>query len=307
MLKTWRRRKNARLLVAITFHFVPDRLRYLDEVIGALAGYPVSKRKIVVVTNTTEKAEQASLWHLFEKHKLAAKRDGWLCVVTDLPNPYLLTWAHKRLIIDEFLASDGEYTHFAYIEGDERLSFENFAYFLAAREMLRNTKLLPGFLRTEWSTKRQLYVNQDNWKPIVVADRPFVCVRDYIFVDPVNPYCGAFVLDRELAVEHAASRSFTDINGLIVHGGIRERAAAGLTFEAPPPPFNSRVVMPVSLRTRTAPDCALLPHLPNNYADVPTTAHGKIAMNELFQFTRNQLCPCGSDLRYKHCHGVFVG
>jgi SEC-C motif len=302
--------KNASPMVAITFHFVADRLHYLDEVIGALAGYPVSKRKIVVVTNTTEKAEQDSLWHLFGKHKLAADREARLAVVADLPHPYLLTWAHKRLITDEFLAFEGEYTHFAYIEDDERLSFENFAYFLAAREMLRDAKLLPGFLRTEWSTKRQLYVNQDNIEPIVVADRPFVCRGDYILIEPPNPYCGAFILDRELALEYVRSRSFdpylcSSVIPIPVFGGVRERAAMGLTFEAPPRPFVSRVVVPVSLRTRTAPSCALLPHLPNNYADVATTLHGKIDMNELFKFTRNQLCPCGSGRRYKHCHGAF--
>jgi len=289
-------------MVALPFHYVASRLCYLDEVLGALASYPVSERNIVVFTNTTERSEQDSVRTLLEKHKLIEARDAHLMIATNLPDPYLLTWAHKKLITDEFL--NGRYTHFVYIEDDERLTFENFAYFLAGREMLRSAKLLPGFLRTEWSAARRLYVNQDNIQPVVVAERPFVRCGDYIFVECRNPYCGAFILDRELALEYASSPSFDpDRSRLVSPWGIRERAAMGLTFEAPPPPFSFRVVVPVSINARTAPTCAWLAHLPSNYADVMTTAHGKIAMTDLFRFSPTQPCPCGSGKQYKYCHG----
>jgi len=295
---------NARPMVTIAFHYAPGRLCYLDDVLGALASYPVSERNIVVFTNTVEKPQQDSVRSLFEKHRLIENRDARLAVEAHLSHPYLLTWAHKRLITNEFLKSDGRYTHFIYIEDDECLTFENFAYFLAGREMLRSAGLLPGFLRTEWSAVRQLYVNQDNIEPVIVAERHFVCRGDYIFVECLNPYCGAYILDRELALEYAASRSFDPYHSnLVSPWDIRARAAMGLTFESPPAPFFFRVVVPASLITRTAPNCAWLAHLPNNYADVMTTAHGKIAMADLFRFSRNQQCPCGSSRRYKHCHG----
>lgn len=50
----------------------------------------------------------------------------------------------------------------------------------------------------------------------------------------------------------------------------------------PPPPFVHRVAVPVAISTRLAPQCVLLAHLRNNYANSPTHLHGKIPMTELF-------------------------
>jgi hypothetical protein len=68
----------------------------------------------------------------------------------------------------------------------------------------------------------------------------------------------------------------------VVHYGVRERAAMGMIFENPPFPFLHRVVVPVAIGAGTAPQCAWLAHLPNNYADNPIYPHAKIAMMALF-------------------------
>jgi len=294
----------SRVLVAISFHFVPERVGYLDQVLRSLAGFPVRALNVAWFTNTTKLAEQEILQQLFQKHSRVGNCGFRLIVESDLVHPYLLTWCHKRLIVSEFLVDEFDYTHFVYLEDDEPLTFDNLAYFVAARDFLRPSGLLPAFLRTEWSAARRLYVNHDNTTPIVVVERPFIRWGDYLFINPNIPYCGAFVLDKELALEYAASLSFDPTRSReVCYWGVRERAAMGLSFEAPPPGFPGRVVVPVSFVTREAPRCAWLAHTPNNYADRKDTPLAKIPMTDLFRFARNAPCPCGSGKRYKQCHG----
>jgi hypothetical protein len=278
----------ARLLIAISFHFVRIRLIYLEEVLRSLAAFPVRKRDIVVFTNTTDDVEQESIRQLFRKASLVDGRDARLAVEADLPHPYLLTWAHKRLISGAFLAPDSPYSHFVYLEDDLQLTFENFAYFLAARETLRPfNNLVPAFLRTEWSAQRQCFTNSDNHAPIMLAERSFIVAGDYAYVAANSPYCAGFILDQELGREYvnspssALERSRTE-DPEVAYYGVRERAAMGLTFENPPPPFRYRVVVPLSMATRLAPPCAWLAHLPNNYADKPDEPMAKVAMTDLF-------------------------
>ncbi len=271
------------LLVAITFHFAADRLGYLEQVLSALAEFAVESLQVVVFTNTTAAAEQEALRRIFHEARLA-EEDSTIATEVALPHPFDLAWSHKRLIVEKFLATGSHYTHFVYLEDDERLIFENFTYFIAARELLRPFDLVPAFLRTEWSSERGCYVNTDNIAPVDLSRRRFVSAGDTIFVNIENPYCGAFILDRELAREYAASRSIDRDRSREVNSnwGVRERAAMGLTFEDPPYPFFHRVVVPISMGSQAVPQCAWLAHLPNNYAEDPKDPLGKVGMNDLF-------------------------
>jgi hypothetical protein len=280
----WTQRLNdvsaaARLLVAITFHFVPSRFGYLEEVLRSLADFPISLRSIVVFTNTDAPAELENIRQVFGKAGLVDGQDARLEVVPELSYPYWLPWAHKKLISRSFLAPDSPYSHFAYLEDDEQLTFENFAYFLAAREALCPFGLIPSFVRIEWSTDRACYVNTDHCAPVNLAIRPCISNGVYAFVETDNPYTGSFILDQELGREYVASRSFDRKRSRrVINWNVRERAAMGLTFENPPAPFLFRTVAPVSIDTHTIPSCAWLAHLPNNYANDPK----RIPMTELF-------------------------
>src|ERR1700733_13653598 len=92
----------ARLLIAISFHFVKDRLVYLEKVLRSLAAFPVPRRDVVVFTNTPERAEQEFIRQAFRQAGLVDGRDARMEVALDLPHPYNLTWAHKRLISSAF-------------------------------------------------------------------------------------------------------------------------------------------------------------------------------------------------------------
>ena len=335
----------ARLLIVITFHFVKGRLVYLDKVLQSLAAFPVQGRDIVVFTNTTDSAEQECIRQVFRKAGLVDGCDARLVVEVDLAHPYHLAWAHKRLISGAFLAPGSCYSHFVSLEDDLPLTFENFVYFLVARDILRPFDLVPAFLRTEWNTERECRVNTDSLAPIMLAERPFILDGDYAFVGMDNPSYSAFILDRDLAREYVNSRSFDpkrsrEVNPFgwferavlgwffenppaPLHFGVIERAAMCLTFENPPAPFLYRAVVPVSISSRMAPQCAWLAHLPNNYADNPGTPHGKIAMTDLFagnfnpekevtlssyKSTRQKLSPMKQSRRQKfsaRCYGLM--
>jgi hypothetical protein len=64
--------------------------------------------------------------------------------------------------------------------------------------------------------------------------------------------------------------------------GVRERAALGLCLENVPPPFQTRYLVPVSLRTGKLVEFARISHLPNNYANDPRSPLGKVRLDELF-------------------------
>jgi hypothetical protein len=281
-----KRAAQARLLIAISFHFVKGRLTYLDKALQSLAAFPISRRDIVVFTNTTNITEQESIRELFCRAGLVDGHDARLAVEAALTHPFNLTWAHKKLISGDFLAPDSLYTHFVYIEDDMQLTYENFVYFLVARDLLRPfNDLVPSFLRTEWSAERQCLVNPDATRAVSLARRPFISHDGYAFVNLDVPYCAGFILDRDLARKYVKSRSFDFKRSCEVSPyGLRERAAMGLMFEDPPAPFTCRCAVPVSMLTRVVPQCAWLAHLPNTYADIPNLPHrfGTMAITDLF-------------------------
>ena len=276
--------ERAEVLVAITFHFVERRLVYLEDVLRSLAAFGVRRKLIVVYTNTTVPGERLAIEQSLARANLKQGQDAEIVVDNDLPHPFELTWCHKRLITERFCAANSTFTHFVYLEDDERLTFENFAYFIAAREHLKPHGLIPAFVRTEWSEALNGYVNVDSPHPTTLRGRPFVRIADHAFINLEYPYCGAFILDRELAREYIASPAFDlNLSKTISPFEVRERAAMGLTFTAPPQPFLYRVAIPVAVRRSRVPQCAWLAHIPNNYAQDPASPFGKLAMGLLIQ------------------------
>jgi hypothetical protein len=141
----------ARLLVAISFHFDAARVCFFAEVLRSLAEFPVSAMHVTILTNTLEDDELDLLRRLCSE--ILTGKVTSIESHTNLSNPWHLTWCHKPMISKQFLGdSDDEYTHFIYLEGDIRLSFVNFCYFVEFREALRNYGLLPSFIRMEYRT-----------------------------------------------------------------------------------------------------------------------------------------------------------
>ena len=273
---------SASLLVAITFHYVASRLFYLLDVVRALADFPVQRLDVIIVTNTTAPSERNSISDLLAP-LLHGGKTVEVLPCPALAHPHDLAWAHKPLISGRFLAAGSGYTHFIYLEDDTRFGYANFCYFAAFRPKLAPSGLVPSFVRTEFSLRDGRLYSTDFLAPFTPDGGPCVAVDNYRFCAVDFPYCGLFVLDRELAAEHLASAAFRPESSISLapEWPIRERAAMGLCWTAPPPGFRARYVVPVERNSGVVPGCCWVAHLPNNYANDPTTPYGKIPMSEL--------------------------
>ncbi|MGX7874082.1 hypothetical protein ACVDG5_016200 [Mesorhizobium sp. ORM6] len=276
------RAQTARILCAITFHFDRNRLGYLAEVLRSLAEYPVTAMDVIIITNTLNKDELGLLNRLCRE---TLTRNGHVVRSHgDLTDRWDLTWCHKSIIASEFVQENhGRYTHFIYLESDIRLSFLNFCYFVEFREALRGLGLLPSFIRVEYSTALGGFTSSDVFWPVYVPVQSHVLLGDMALVNMPNPYNPLFILDLELGAEYVQSPSFDrQASGTVCPWGAAERAAMGLCLENVPAPFQSRYVMPIYRKTDTVPAFAWIWHMPNNYADNPRSALGKVRMDRMF-------------------------
>lgn len=274
------RARQARILCCITFHFVRARLESLADVLQALADFPVAALEVVIVTNAIDEDEKSIL------HRLAGEILGegrsTIHRADALAHPFDLAWQHKGVLAHRFLGVGGEgFTHFVYLEDDIRFTFANFQYFVEAREQLRESGLLPAFVRAEWSDAASGLVATDSFWPVYVPVQPQLRVGGALFVNLPNPYNPCFVLDRALAEEHAASPSFDiDASSRLMASGVRERAAMGLCLDNAPRRFRWRYVVPVTATNRV-PAWARIRHLHATYATEPETGLGKTRLDSL--------------------------
>lgn len=269
-------------LVAITFHYDEKRFCYLEKVLTSLATFPKADVVIITNTNTKEKIEhiQRSFNNAIPEGIGKGKRT--ISVFSSLAHPHDLTWCHKELIRETFLATVNGYTHFIYLEDDIELSFNHFCYFVHFRKALKPKGVLPSFIRFEVN-KNSEFVSTDYSSRVNLDHRMQISIKNLVFVEPKNPYTACFILDQELAKEYVSSPSFEQkSSSFLCNWGIRERAAMGLCFVNIPKQFKSRYVVPVDFKTLKAPKYAWIHHLPNNYANDPKSEYGKIKMDKLF-------------------------
>jgi len=260
--------------VAITFHFDQKRLVYLKQVCDGLLNI-ADEVNLYIFSNVQD---EESLGKIRRCAQGVLKSE--VVSPTYLGHPYLLTWSHKSLF-SQILSTDTTVTHFLYLEDDLAFTRENMEYFLAARVELREYKLIPGFLRFEEKTPSDIVLTD-----IVSCQRfeetPMVKLGQSAFVSLSRPYQGMYIFDRELAEEYFSWGGAGPFNA--GSWGIRETAAAGLTFKDPPPGFFSRIAVGVKAvgGTYVPIDGVLIRHLPNNYAADPSSKFGKVKPHSIF-------------------------
>ena len=271
------------LLVAISAHYVEARNGFLLDVVRSLADLPVARLDLRVIVNDIDDMTLARHRRLLgaglgEDASLLVERCG------PLEHPFHLTWAHKRLIPECFLAPGSAWTHFLYLEDDMRFGAANLAYFLRARDLLRPHGLLPGFARVEYSRAAQELRFVDPRAPLRPATLRRLHLDGTLFLSPPRPYCALYLLDRELAEEHVASRSFDrDRSAEVMHWDVRERAAAGLCWESPPHGHRTRYVLPFDEARQTFAACCWVPHLANTYVARPHTKLATIPVDQIVE------------------------
>jgi hypothetical protein len=260
------------LAVCITFHYDASRISYLHQVIQGYAGIALRTR-VYIVTNVSDYGPiKGALVGLPGEISVE------FFTPTGLGHPYLLAWSHYAILRD--LVASGDITHFLYTEDDILLSRSSIAYWLSAREALREHGLLPSFYRVEMDSAGQ-WVSTENCDQVGFSQQAWLFMEGVgLFMTMPNPHQGMYFLDQPLMHELINSPELSPDNSI---GGIREKAALGLTFIARPKGFSSRTVVPIDLHGKTVAQEAWVHHLPNSYSRNPASEHGKIVMQTLFQ------------------------
>jgi hypothetical protein len=267
----------SRATVCISAHYVPARVQFLETVLTAIATWPVEKVHGVIVTNSIDLMEQASILALKETY--ATK--GWELrgeLSGPLNHPFELTWVHKNLLQDWLSAGVKNDDLFFYLEDDIVLTRRNLDYFIHYLQLLRIHRLIPSFLRYETVNLGARSV--DFTEPQVVRGSR-IRLAGYEFIGPSNPYWAGYILDKSLAEEYVKSDSF-DLNRSRLRSSweVRERAAMGLTWEHPPKGFESRYVVPL-VDARPAEEC-LVWHCAQTYTSAGHPKFGRLPVEEMF-------------------------
>ena len=272
--------REARLLCVIPFHYRALRLHYLYEVVRALSELLVRRVTVVVMTNTTDDDELARIDRICA-HFLD-RQDIGIDIHPELDDPWNLGWCHKPILGRLFMGDDA-YTHFVYLEDDMRLSHWNLTYFMGARALLARQGLIPSFVRVEYNFSDANVYATDWLAQGQIAGKPAAEAAGQRFLPADNPYIAMFILDRALAEEHVATRSFDRLRSReVMDWDPLARAAMGLSFENVPAGFPSRYVVPVDADGQVMTP-AWVYHLPNNYANAPAEIpFGKTPMTRLF-------------------------
>jgi hypothetical protein len=273
--------------VHVASHYNPTRLPFLNRVLDSIALWTDFRAKVIVSSNTDDYARNGTMQAARERFSRGG-HDLILNVVSDLADPWMLTWVHKPFI-QPWLASATDEDFFIYIEDDIVLSNDNIAYFAKNLDRTKSKSLIPGFLRVEYQNGDQRILDLF-WPEYWQRDRS-LRIDGQLYHACHNPYWAGFVLDPALAREYLASASFTPEGSKFVRWqvnpndslsrGIAERAAMGLTYENADKRLGSRIVVPI-VDGGPDPDC-LVWHCANNYSDKQHPVFGRLTVDQAFQ------------------------
>ena len=240
-----------KLYVNICFHYVEERLKFLNEVIASILEIPTEETVIIVNSN-----------ELFEC-------EGVVNVAHGLKHPYHLTWEHKKYL-QQFLNSD--YDTYVYLEDDMKITKQTIDYWKQTKELFKNNNLnfIPAIHRIEYKDGIPMSLDAtkkpNNCPSIVVNNQKFVCLPE--------PYQGMFIMNREEVIEHLNSQYA--ILGEYRFFGIRESANLGNMFVNVPQGYPHRAVVPVDGFER-----CWVHHVANNYSSNLNSPHAKIPAKDL--------------------------
>jgi hypothetical protein len=261
-----------KLIIAVTFYYVEERLKYLSAISQEFANL-AHEIEVFIITNTKDEAHHEKIIA-----SLDARLQAKIFVPQLLGHPYLLTWCHFSIFREQF-EQDESISHFMYLEDDILIRPNNIAYWLQAREDLRPYGLIPSFLRFELKAGDTEPYSSDVTRKAPFKQLPKVKISDnYYYINLPKPYQGMYLMDRDLMKEHLFGPSSNPDFGI---WNIREKAAQGLTFANVPEGYFSRNLVGDDNSIKQIDSNALIHHTPNNYANNPDTGFGDLAVSDL--------------------------
>lgn len=263
-----------KLAIAVTFHYVEERLRYLNKVASQFH-LLADETTIHIFTNAEGYVKKHRILKAVDPEN---KLNVQLHTPTYLGHPYLLTWSHFY-VFRKLFESDKLITHFMYLEDDILITPKNIQYWLSAREDLKSENFYPSFLRYELNNNSLEPYSSDLLGKLFFNNLPKIKKSNrYCYLSLPYPYQGMYFFDRELMREHLQGPSSIPQHH---RWGIREQAAAGLTFSNVRDNFFSRNLIGYDVGAKKIDIGCLIHHLPNNYVDQANVLLGKIKVNEL--------------------------
>lgn len=272
-------------------HADPRKLPELSKVLK-MQELLMDQVHVCIITNLSTESEISAIYDSAPKQSKRFKLDVYNKDCNELPSPWLLTWAHKKLMFEKF--QDSSYTHFMCIEDDMEVTPINVSYWLEDREKLKPLNLYPSFLRVEWNESLAEWTMADSMRgdTFSYSGSPHVDRLDgHSFINLARTYQGMFFYDRELMNEHVNSISFDLFKFLpdwqlrIKHEdwplGLTEAAVFGLTHINVPKGCYSRNFVPVHPKYLTVDPCCFVHHLPNKYTNIPDTDQGKVLVRQM--------------------------
>jgi hypothetical protein len=268
-----------RIEMHICAHYVPARVRFLVTVLDAILGWRDCAVEAVVTSNV-DALQTEAFWRPMKERFERAGHQLRLNVVSDLADPFTLTWEHKRFVQPWLDKTTSDEDLFIYVEDDIEITGVNLDYFVRTLKTTQKRGLIPGFLRYEKKDGERRFVDImsiEYWN----LDKS-VTIDGVTFHACLNPYWAGFILNRGLAREYVASRSFSlGESQRVIHWATRERAAMGLTYERPDPRLRTRIVIPM-VDGAPDPDCFLW-HCADNYTAMNHPLMGQIRVEDGFQ------------------------
>lgn len=237
-----------KLLVCIAFHYNPDRIKYLSQIVYALLNEYTIPLKIVIDTNTKD---------LLDKEEFKSCQ---IIIHEKLDHPFHLTWMHRVHV----KASLDYFNCFMYLEDDIYLPFKNFQNYLESFEILWPDHV-PSFVRIEQKDNQDFISDipeRQQLKRISINGKEF---NEFKF--PYNYHAFWIMPQREL--KETMKPDFARLSDG------REFAAMYTGWE-----LGKKAL--IELDNGIISKKCYSYHLPNNYALSHATPNGKIKPEEIF-------------------------
>lgn len=263
-----------KLSIAVTFYYLEERLQYLSRVASQFH-LLADEIEVHVFTHEADAYKHHRIMQSIGEH---SSRKTTIHVPTLMGHPYLLTWSHLAVFRQRFQV-DASITHFMYVEDDIYVTPRNIRFWLDGREKLKSVGVIPSFLRYEINDRDGELYSSDVMDRLELGKLPKVQLSEnYCYVNLPQPYQGIYFLDRELMAEHLSGASSVPEYS---PWGIREKAAAGITFMNVPKGCFSRNFIGYDLSAGKIDLDCMIHHLPNNYVNNPDINLGSIKISDL--------------------------
>lgn len=282
--------KDMKLYTCIA-HAEPSKINILAKVLQAQEKL-TDEVHVCVITNATAHEVVDAIYACGPTTSKRFKLDVYNKHCDSLPSPWLLTWVHKKLMLEKF--HDPTYTHFMCIEDDMEFTVANLDYWLKDREILKPFNLYPSFLRVEWNFAREKWAAADSLSGDVFSftNSPHIEMRTgHSFINLGRTYQGMFLYDRDLMEEHINSISFDLLKFVpnwqerIRHvnwpRGLTEKAVIGISHINVPPGCYSRNFTPIFPKYLLFDPCCFVHHLTDKYTNLPDVPNGKVMVDEM--------------------------